>query len=349
MPQTYFQQLNRETPTRVWVNNPTIAEMDLALEQGARGSTTNPAYGGNLLRRAPDEILPIIAECVRLADDDLAVADLVQQRLVGRITERFLPLFEQSGGTAGFVSIQGAPERDTDAHHILAEAHDGHAIAPNATPKIPATTAGLAAFETLVAEGCPTIVTEVFSLDQLVETCERYLRASAAAGTRPPFFMSPITGILGDHLKAVAMRDGIEIPAADMELAGVALSRECYRLVKERGYPVTLLCGGSRIPFDLTGLVGADLHATINWSTFAEVLESDEPFAQGFGVPIGAEVLARLEASFDVVRQAMHLGSLTVDQFEEFGPVRHFRDNFIGGWNAVLAAIAEARTEAVRA
>ncbi len=75
---------------------------------------------GNLLRRAPDEIVPIIEECVRLSDDDLKVGDLVQQRLVRRITERFLPLYESSGGTAGFISIQGAPEQDADAQHILA-------------------------------------------------------------------------------------------------------------------------------------------------------------------------------------------------------------------------------------
>ena len=181
MPKTYFKQLIAETPTRVWVNNPTIAEMDLALAQGAQGSTTNPAYGGNLLRRAPEEILPIIEECVRLSDDDLVVGDLVQQRLVGRIADRFRPLFDDSGGHAGFVSIQGAPERDTDPRHILAEAHEGHGDRPNATPKIPATGAGFAAFETLVAEGCPTIVTEVFSVDQLVEACERYERAQPSA------------------------------------------------------------------------------------------------------------------------------------------------------------------------
>ena len=187
-------------------------------------------------------------------------------------------------------------------------------------------------------------MTEVFSLDQLVETSERYLRVTERTGVRPPFFMSPITGILGDHLKAVARRDGLAVDVADMELAGVALSRECYRLVQERGYPVTLLCGGSRISFDLTGLVGAAVHATINWSTFAEVLEAEEPFAPEFGVPIDPDVLARLEATFDDVRRAMRLGSLTVDEFEEFGPVLHFRNAFIGGWNAVLAAIAEART-----
>ncbi len=62
MPSDYFDRLRTDTPTRVWVNNPTIEEMDLALEQGAAGCTTNPAYGGGLLKRAPQEVLPIIAD-----------------------------------------------------------------------------------------------------------------------------------------------------------------------------------------------------------------------------------------------------------------------------------------------
>ena len=155
-------------------------------------------------------------------------ADLVQQRLVARIAEGSARCSRRRAGRAGFVSIQGAPEADTDAEHILEEARDGHAIGPNVTPKIPATAAGLAAFEVLVAEGRPTIVTEVFSLAQLVETCERYVAVTARTGHRPPFFISPITGIFGDHLKAVAAVERPRRPAADMELVGVALSRACY-------------------------------------------------------------------------------------------------------------------------
>jgi transaldolase len=343
MPPSYFAHLTAETPTRVWVNNPTVKEIGLALEQGAVGSTTNPAYGGTLLKRAPDEILPIIADCVRATDDDLRAADLVQQRLVARIAERFRPLHDASGGRLGFVSIQGAPEADTDADHIEQEARDGHAIGPNVAPKMPATAPGLAAFERLVADGYPMIVTEVFSLAQFADTAERYLRVTERTGVRPPFFMSPITGIFGDHLKAVAARDGLDIPAADMELAGVALSRACYRLAEERDYPVTLLCGGARIPLDLTGLVGGDLHATINWNTFAEVMASPEPFAEGLEQPIDAVALARLEATFEDYRRAMVLDGLTLEDFESFGPVQHFRDNFIAGWTKVHEAIAKER------
>ena len=345
---TYFTQLVSETPTRVWVNNPTVEEIDLALEQGAVGSTTNPAYGGNLLRRAPAEILPIIADCVREADDDLRAADLVQQRLVARIAKRFRPVHDASGGSLGFVSIQGAPEADTDPSHILREALEGHAIAPNVAPKIPATAPGLEAFEALVGDGCPTIVTEVFSLAQFVDTAERYLRVANGTGVRPPFFMSPITGIFGDHLKAVASRDGLHVSAADMELAGVALSRACYRIASEREYPVTLLCGGARIPLDLTGLVGGALHATINWSTFAEVMADPAPFASGLDEPLDPEALARLEATFDDFRRAMRVDGLAPSEFEGFGPVQHFRNNFIAGWTKVHEAIAAERAHVAR-
>ncbi len=348
MTDTYFHQLVAETPTRVWVNNPTLDEIDLALAQGAVGSTTNPAYGGGLLKRAPDEIRPLIAECARAAADDHAAADLVQQHLVARIAARFGPLHDASGGRAGFVSIQGAPESDTDADRILEEGRIARTIAPNVTPKIPATEPGLAAFETLVAEGSPTIVTEVFSLAQLVETCERYLAVTNRAGSRPPFFVSPITGILGDHLKAVARRDGLAIEDADMELAGVALSRACDAVVRERGYPVTLLCGGARIPFDLTGLVGGNLHATINWKTFAEVLADPAPFSIGIEDPIDDRVIARLSDTFEDVRRALALDGLEPNEFEEFGPVQHFRNAFIAGWHQVLDAVRQEREALVR-
>lgn len=345
----YFSRLKAESPTRVWVNNPTVEEIGLAIEQGAVGCTTNPAYGGNLLKRAPDEIRPIIAECARLSDDAAVVADLVQQRLVARIVERFRPMYDASGGREGFVSIQGAPEADTDVAHIVEEARAGHAIGPNATPKLPATGPGLEAFEVLVADGYPTIVTEVFSLAQLVDTGERYLRVTARTGNRPPFFMSPITGIFGDHLKALAARDGLAISTADMELAGVALTRECYRIVRERDYPVTLLAGGARIPLDLTGLAGASLHATINWSTFAELMADPSPFAAGIDEPIDQAALARLDETFDDVRKAMRLDGLVVEDFEAFGPVQHFRNNFIAGWNRVHEAIAAEHAGLARA
>jgi hypothetical protein len=171
---------------------------------------------------------------------------------------------------------------------------------------------------------------------------------TARTGVRPPVYVCPITGIFGDHLKAISKRDGIEASNADMELAGVAWAREAYRVTREREYPITLLAGGSRIPLDLTGLVGAAMHATINWSTFAEVLVPDVAFAPGIDEPLDGAALRRLDATFADFRAAMRPDGLELEEFEGFGPVQQFRNNFLAGWTAVAAEI-DAQMAAVRA
>ena len=342
----YFARLVAATPTRVWINNPTAAEVDLAQGAGAVGCTTNPAFGGNLAKRAPDEVLPIIdailAELPGVAD--LAVADLLQEHLVAAIAGRFRTLWDASDGAWGYVSIQGPPERDIDGEMIWADAVAGHRLAPNVAPKIPATVPGIVAFERVVAEGWPVIVTEVFSLDQLKTTCELYDRVTARTGTRPPFFLSPITGIFGDHLKKIAARDDLRVPAEVMNQVGVGLGRRCAAMVADRAWPVTLLFGGARRLEDLTGLVGRPHCATVNWSTFAEALALDPPIERTIDQPTDPAVDQVLLDAFPDVARAWTLGSLTPEDYEEFGPVQHFRDAFMAGRRAVLELVASRRS-----
>jgi transaldolase len=345
MTETYFQKVRRTTPTRLWVNNPTMEECPLALAQGAMGCTTNPSYGGNLLKRDPGYAQGIIAEVVSTAaldETDLTVAERVQERLVGNVFAEFGPLWESSGGTEGFVSIQGSPESDHDGSMITAAACRARELAPNATPKIPATLPGLEAFETLVGMGSQTIITEVFSLDQVISACEIYVRVTAATGVTPPFFMSPITGIFADHLKKVARRDGRDVDFSDIDWTGVAFGRACQKLVRDRDYPVVLLFGGARVPADFTGLVGETTAATINYSTVQEILAADPPVELSINDPVDPAVLRSL-AAFEDFRKGMTLGSLAPDEYEEFGPVQHFRDAFLDGWHAVLGEIRRLR------
>jgi len=339
----YFERVRATTGSRFWVNNPTVEEIDLALRHGAMGCTTNPAYGGNLVRRAPDEVLPLVRECLAHSEDDEIVADLVQRRLIGRICEHFVPLYEGSGGREGFVSIQGAPEADTEASNILEEGRLARSIAPNATPKIPATAPGLEAFETLVAEGSQVIVTEVFSVAQVIETCDRWLAVTERTGVRPPFMMSPITGIFGDYLKKRAGQADLTVPAEAIEMAGVILARACYRTVRERDYPVLLLYGGARIDLDFSGLVGGGMAATINWSTAADLLAADGDGRATVDDPVDPAVMQSLVAAFPELRQALDPDGLELEDFEGFGPVQHFRDLFIEGWRSVLEMIRAER------
>lgn len=349
MSDTYFDWLQRDTDSRVWINNPTQEEVDAALAAGAVACTSNPAYGGNLLGRAPEEIEPDIVEVALTGAADHAAVSLVQSRLVARLLPRFAEHHERSGGKEGWVSLQGPPQLDTEAENILESARSARALAPNCIPKIPATEPGLKAMETLVADDEPVLMTEVFSLAQVTETCQRYLRASEESGHRPVFIMAPITGIFGDHLRKVAARESIEVDGTALTWAGVIWAREAKRLVDGRGYPVQLLYGGARSTADLTELVGGPHASTINWSTFAEVLEADPACVETIDEPSPAAIRVQLIDSFEDFRRALDPEGLEPGEFEEFGPVQHFRDAFIAGWDAVREAIEEQRNRSAPA
>jgi transaldolase len=339
MSDSYFDWLRQETATRVWINNPTAAEVEWALANGAVACTSNPAFGGNLLGRAPAEIIPDIkAVAAGGARGDRAVAQ-VQERLVARILPSFIEQHERSGGREGWVSLQGAPALDTEVTPIVEAARAARALAPNCIPKIPATMPGLEAMERLVRDGEPVLMTEVFSLAQVIETCERYGRATEASGHRPVFIMAPITGIFGDHLGKLALRDSVEVGADVLAQAGVIWAREAKRLVDARDYPVQLLYGGARSTADLTGLVGGPHAATINWSTYDEVLAADPPRVETVEVPAPAGVRKLLTTTFKDFERALDPDGLALREFESFGPVQHFRDAFIAGWEAVREAL----------
>ncbi len=346
MSDSYFALVRARANGSFWVNNPTVDELDRALAAGAVGCTTNPGYGASLAKRSPDEIHPIIAEIVSGENDDARAAELIQQRLVARIAERLMPLFESSLGRDGFVSLQGSPETDCDEAEILREARQARTIAPNVAPKIPATKPGLEALESLVSDNQPVIVTEVFSLAQLVETVERWRAAAGRGSVHPPFFISPITGIFGDYLKKVAARDRLDVPDGEIELAGIILARRCFELVRDRGYPPTLLYGGARTQLDFTGLVGGGMGATINWTTAAELIEAAPEVRETITDPGIPAVERRLTDAFPDVGRALREDALDLAEFESFGPVQHFRDSFVAGWQTVRSLVAETRTGA---
>ena len=125
--------------------------------------------------------------------------------------------------------------------------------------------------------------------------------------------------------------------------AGVVWSRAAKHLVDERAYPVQLLYGGARTIADLTGLVGGNHAATVNWSTFEEVLAADPERRETVDDPAPSDILGQLSASFEDFRRALDIDALKVEEFEGFGPVQHFRDAFIAGWTAVRDAIEASR------
>jgi transaldolase len=346
MAENFFTKAKRETPTRLWINNPTVSEVKLAIDHGAVSCTTNPTYGANIIRRDGEFARAVIRERLKQSNDDNVVTDLVQQRLVARILPMFQPIFEASNGWDGVVSIQGDPRADTDPDHIVGEAYRYRVLGPNFIAKIPATAAGLKAMEVLIANGIPVIATEIFGLSQMVAACETYRRATAKGGKRPTFYVTHITGIFDEHLKEYVQKEGIEIAPEVLSVAGAAVCRKQYRLMKDRGYDGILLGGGARGTHHFTDFVGGMIHITINWSTAEEILAANTPVVEKVAIETPPRVIAELEQKLPDFRKAWREGELAVEEFAEYGPVQRFRNQFIRGWNQMLDTIKEERGKA---
>jgi transaldolase len=141
-----------------------------------RGVTSNPTIFMNAITKSQDydgSLLPLAgsglsAEEVffHLAIEDIqAAADL------------FLPLYRQSGGGDGFVSLEVSPYLANDTSATLAQVKQlwERVNRPNLMIKIPATKAGIPAISGAIAAGVNVNVTLIFSLQRYIEVMDAYL------------------------------------------------------------------------------------------------------------------------------------------------------------------------------
>jgi transaldolase len=345
MSEGYFHRVTRETPTRFWVNNPTVADADRAIAAGAISCTTNPTYCANMLKSKTDreDALNVIDSVIREVSDDDQAAAMVQHRLAKRIMDKFLPLYERNPGREGVVSIQDDPHADEDVDRIIHEALRFRQLSQNFITKIPCTDAGLRAFEVLIQEDMPIIATEVFAMAQAEEVCELYQRVSNQCGKHPPFYVTHITGIFDEYLGKYVEREGIEIAPEVLREAGCAVARKQYRMMRERRYPITMLGGGARGLHHFTEMVGGHIHVTINWSTAEELLALNPPVVNRMDATVPQEVIDELCDKLPDFRRAWFEDGLKREEFADFGPLQLFRNNFIRGWDTLLDAIRERR------
>ncbi len=345
MAEGYFHRLERETPTRLWINNPTLEEADLAIAAGAISCTTNPAYSARIIKMEPSRALSAIREAIQASPDDQHAADRAQQTIVKGIMDKFLDLYDRDSGRQGLVSIQGDPHLDEDPDHIVDEAFRFRKLSRNFITKIPCTAAGLKAFEKLIPEDMPIIATEVFAMAQAFEVCELYQRVSERCGKHPVFYVTHITGIFDECLAKTAEREGIPVSPQALAQAGCILARRQYAMMRERGYDITLMGGGARGTHHFTEMVGGALHVTINWSTADEIIKADPPVTSRIDAAPSQAVIDELCAKLPDFRKAYHHDGLTIEEFADFAPLQYFRNMFVKGWDTLAQSVREQRAK----
>jgi transaldolase len=345
---SYFHRVTEQSPTMFWINNPTPEQADLALEHGALGCTNNPSYTQKMLdsqRYGPDAY-KVLDDVLREIEDDAKAAIEFQARMVRPVADKFMPLFERSFGEHGFVSIQGDPTADTNADFIIEQSLDNRKVSPNICCKIPVTEPGLMAIEALLPQNIPMNSTEIFGVSQFVALSETYERIARKSGKWPMMYMSHIAGIYDDYLRNYVQENDIQISPDVLHQAGLAVARKVYQILTERGYKCVFVGGGARGLHHFTEMVGGRVCITINWEgTADQLIEQNAPVVYRIFNPVPHKVIDELMEKLPDFRRGYLEDGLTVDEFEEFGPVQLFKKAFTTSWTRVLGVIAERRSQ----
>src|SRR5271169_3184535 len=152
---------------------------------------------------------------------------------ISRAADFFRPIFDQTNGMDGWVSLEVSPVLAYDAASTLAAAKElrARAARPNVFIKIPGTKEGLAAIEEAIFAGIPINVTLLFSREQYLAAADAFMRGierRIAAGLKPD--VASVASVF------VSRWDGAvagKVPPALNNQLGIAMANRAYKAYRE--------------------------------------------------------------------------------------------------------------------
>ena len=309
---------------RAWIEN---GEIQRWIDRGVRGITSNPSIFQKAIESA-DEYTAQLTELVRGGSP---IEDAYWALVTRDITDALAllrPVYDESDGTDGYVSVEVAPSlaRDTDGT-IASARHLWDSIdQPNLFVKIPATAEGVPAIRQMIAEGRNINVTLIFSLDRYADVIEAYisgLEQRLASGVTDlsrvasvaSFFISRVDTEVDRRLDAVGTDDALALAgkaavaqgqlayAMAMEAfsgprwqvladAGARIQRPLWASTstKNPAYPDTLYVDELIGPDTVNTLPDATLEAFDDHGTLARTVDADPDGARSAWAAIGAVV-----------------------------------------------------------
>ncbi len=141
-----------------------------------RGVTSNPSIFMNAITKTTD-YQQSIQNLATSSPDALALFFSLAIEDIQAAADLFLPLYEQTHGTDGYVSLEVSPYLAYDPQATFAQAKQlwERVNRPNLMIKIPATQAGIPAIVDTIATGINVNVTLIFSLERYAQVMDAYL------------------------------------------------------------------------------------------------------------------------------------------------------------------------------
>ncbi|HET19680.1 MAG TPA: transaldolase [Chromatiales bacterium] len=174
---------------------------------GIRGVTSNPSILDKALRETPAYYRADLRNLHRQHGDAETVYEQLIARDVQMACDLLTPLWEKTEGVDGYVSWEVSPALAHDAPGTVAAAAKLRALAgrDNLMIKVPATPAGVSAFEELIARGFNVNVTLIFGLPQLEAVFRAYLAGLQrwAAGGGDPQAVRSVASIFLSRIDSV--------------------------------------------------------------------------------------------------------------------------------------------------
>ena len=158
-------------------------------ELAVTGLTSNPTIFDHAIKNSKDYDDAIKRKLAQGESGEKLFFDLALED-VTEAADLFRPVYDQTCGVDGWVSLEVSPLLAHDTESTVAEAKDLHARAqrPNLLIKIPGTKEGLPAIEEAIFVGIPVNVTLLFSDDQYLAAADAFMRGierRIAAGLKP--------------------------------------------------------------------------------------------------------------------------------------------------------------------
>jgi len=141
------------------------------------GLTSNPTIFDHAIKNSTAYDATIVRKLAQHESSEEIFFELALEDLT-RAADLFRPIFDETNGVDGWVSLEVSPTLAHDTASTLAAAKDlfARAARPNLLIKIPGTKEGLPAIEEAIFSGIPVNVTLLFSREQYVAAAEAFLR-----------------------------------------------------------------------------------------------------------------------------------------------------------------------------
>lgn len=217
-------------------------------EQGLRGVTSNPSIFNNAISNSEDYDAQISALIIE-GKDPQQIYDALTIKDVQDACDILKPVYDESAGADGFVSLEVSPYLSRDTEGTMKEARRLYNAVnrKNCMIKIPGTPEGIPAIEQMLYEGININITLLFSVERYAEVVHAYIRALDRRVTEgkavnntvsvASVFISRIDvltdQLLAQHKVSFEGKPNISYPDLLAGKTGIATARLAYQRFKE--------------------------------------------------------------------------------------------------------------------